>query len=188
MFLCSLQRSPALGGFSAPLGVWGTRAHRAPKRSRVPRAAPRCPEGGEPGRGGGHVRFGALGIEELGSDRSQCQPALGNAPRELVGFGAGGLRIPVRIRVHAELLWLLPAFFLFLSHPFLYATFANLPVFLLFLFFFFPFSPHPSQPLPPLSPFFPSGSCSLFVLARAALQLPHIWRERAAANPLPVCF
>lgn len=61
-----------------------------------------------------------------------------------MGFGAGGLRIPIPIRVHAELLWLLPAFFLFLSHPFLYATFANLPVFLLFLFFF----PLLSPPLP----------------------------------------
>lgn len=71
-----------------------------------------------------------------------------------MGFGAGGLRIPIPIRVHAELLWLLPAFFLFLSHPFLYATFANLPVFLLFLFFFSPSLPTPPSLSLPFPRFF----------------------------------
>lgn len=65
----------------------------------------------------------------------------------------------------------------FLSHPFLYATFANLPRVLCFLSPRFPTHSHP--PLP--------DSCSLFVLARAVLQLPHIWREGCRSqSPLPL--
>lgn len=62
------------------------------------------------------------------------------------------------------------------------------------LFFPLPFSftltSPPSLPpsLNPSLPWFPAPFCFLFVFLRAVLQLPHIWREEAVANPVSVCF
>lgn len=51
---------------------------------------------------------------------------------------------------------------------------------------------HPTPSSPPSGgfplPWFLAPFCFLFVFLRAVLQLPHIWREEAAANPVSVCF
>lgn len=45
-----------------------------------------------------------------------------------------------------------------------------------------------SPPLISPLPWFLARFCFLFVFLRAVLQLPHIWREEAAANPVSICF
>ena len=88
--------------------------------------------------------------------------------------------------------WLVPAaglLFPSFSSSFLHVTFSQgLFSFPLPFPFTLTFPPSFLPSLIPPLPWFLAPFCFLFVFLKAVLQLPHIWREEAVANPVSVCF